>query len=150
MTYNDLIIWEAEWIGDLCFDWRINVNPPSWMWFEFIFKTVSSKFADGFPNLFVKNAELMRNRHVAFLASFHRPDVIFEQLSIIYALPRMFVGSFSLVLPFFPTGTLERVRGFIGNFWFHHVVVTMNGWVLKSKMRFDYTNHMSRLRMRAR
>ena len=68
-------------------------------------------FADGFPNLFVKNAESMRNRHVAFLASFHRPDVIFEQLSIIYALPRMFVGSFSLVLPFFPTGTLERVRG---------------------------------------
>lgn len=49
-------------------------------------------------------------RHVAFLASFHNPSVIFEQISVIYALPRLFVGSFTLVLPFFPTGTLERVR----------------------------------------
>ena len=68
------------------------------------------KFADGFPNLFVRDAESLRDRHVAFLASFHHPDVIFEQLSIIYALPRMFVGRFSLVLPYFPTGTLERVE----------------------------------------
>ena len=35
--------------------------------------------------------------------------VIFEQISIIYALPRLFVSSFTLVLPFFPTGTMERV-----------------------------------------
>jgi phosphoribosylpyrophosphate synthetase len=47
---------------------------------------------------------------VAFLASFSSPGVIFEQLSIIYALPRMFVSSFTLVLPFFPTGTLERME----------------------------------------
>lgn len=51
----------------------------------------------------------MRNRHVAFLASFHTPSVIFEQISVIYGLPRLFVASFTLVLPFFPTGTLERV-----------------------------------------
>jgi hypothetical protein len=66
-------------------------------------------FADGFPDLFVEDAMAVRNRHVAFLASFHNPSVIFEQISIIYALPRLFVGSFTLVLPFFPTGTLERV-----------------------------------------
>ena len=48
-------------------------------------------------------------RHVAFLASFQHPVAIFEQLSIIYQLPRMFVGSFTLVLPYFPTGTAERV-----------------------------------------
>ena len=58
---------------------------------------------------FVEDAEYIRNRHVAFLASFHNPSVIFEQISVIYALPRLFVGSFTLVLPFFPTGTLERV-----------------------------------------
>ena len=52
----------------------------------------------------------MRDRHVAFLASFHSPGVIFEQLSIIYALPKMFVASFTVVLPFFPTGTAERVE----------------------------------------
>ncbi|GAX86147.1 hypothetical protein CEUSTIGMA_g13560.t1 [Chlamydomonas eustigma] len=66
------------------------------------------KFADGFPDLFVENATAIRNKHVAFLASFHNPSVIFEQMSVIYALPRLFVGSFTLVLPFFPTGTLER------------------------------------------
>lgn len=68
------------------------------------------RFADGFPNLFVPNAHDIRNRHVAFLASFHSPAVIFEQISIIYALPRMFVASFTLVLPFFPTGTAERME----------------------------------------
>lgn len=66
-------------------------------------------FADGFPNLFVKDATRIRNRHVAFLASFQHPISIFEQLSIIYQLPRMFVGSFTVVLPYFPTGTAERV-----------------------------------------
>ena len=67
------------------------------------------KFADGFPNVFVKDATRIRNRHVAFLASFQDPASIFEQLSVIYQLPRMFVGSFTLVLPYFPTGTAERV-----------------------------------------
>jgi len=67
-------------------------------------------FADGFPDLFVHDATNIRNRHVGFLASFHDPALIFEQVSIIYALPRLFVGSFTLVLPFFPTGTAERVE----------------------------------------
>lgn len=69
-----------------------------------------ASFADGFPNLFVKDATRIRNRHVAFLASFQSHASIFEQLSIIYQLPRMFVGSFTLVLPYFPTGTAERVE----------------------------------------
>ena len=54
----------------------------------------------------------VRNRHVAFLASFQTPASIFEQISIIYQLPRLFVGSFTLVLPYFPTGTAERVSAF--------------------------------------
>lgn len=69
-----------------------------------------SQFESGFPNLFIPNAYGIRGRHVAFLASFSSPAVIFEQLSIIYALPRMFVASFTLVLPFFPTGTMERME----------------------------------------
>ncbi|KAK3264459.1 hypothetical protein CYMTET_26804 [Cymbomonas tetramitiformis] len=68
------------------------------------------KFEDGFPNLFVEDATDLQNKHVAFLATFNSPGVIFEQLSIIYALPRMFVASFTLVLPFFPTGTAERME----------------------------------------
>lgn len=69
-----------------------------------------SQFESGFPNLFIPNAYGIRGHHVAFLASFSSPAVIFEQMSIIYALPRMFVSSFTLVLPFFPTGTMERME----------------------------------------
>ncbi|XP_047322825.1 ribose-phosphate pyrophosphokinase 4-like [Impatiens glandulifera] len=68
------------------------------------------KFEDGFPNLFISNAHGIRGRHVAFLGSFSSPGVIFEQLSVIYALPKLFVSSFTLVLPFFPTGTFERME----------------------------------------
>ncbi|KAG9449778.1 hypothetical protein H6P81_009743 [Aristolochia fimbriata] len=67
-------------------------------------------FDDGFPNLFISNAYGIRGQHVAFLASFSSPGVIFEQISIIYGLPRMFISSFTLVLPFFPTGSSERME----------------------------------------
>ena len=67
------------------------------------------KFPDGFPNLFVEGAESIRGKHVAFLASFNNPETIFEQISVIYSLPKMFIASFTLILPFFPTGTAERV-----------------------------------------
>ncbi|KAF6157454.1 hypothetical protein GIB67_004392 [Kingdonia uniflora] len=67
-------------------------------------------FEDGFPNLFISNAHGIRGQHVAFLASFSSPAVIFEQLSVIYSLPKLFISSFTLVLPFFPTGTSERVE----------------------------------------
>jgi hypothetical protein len=46
----------------------------------------------------------------AFLASFNNPQTIFEQISVIYSLPKMFIASFTLILPFFPTGTAERVE----------------------------------------
>lgn len=67
-------------------------------------------FDDGFPNLFINNAQEIRGQHVAFLACFSSPAVIFEQLSVIFALPRLFVASFTLVLPFFPTGSFERME----------------------------------------
>ena len=67
-------------------------------------------FDDGFPNLFIPNAQGIRGQHVAFLASFSSPGVIFEQLSVIYALPKLFISSFTLVLPFVPTGTSERME----------------------------------------
>jgi len=69
-----------------------------------------ASFADGFPNLYVHHASAIRNQHVCFLADFHDPRTIFEQLSVMYAIPRMYVASFTVVLPFFPTGTLERME----------------------------------------
>ncbi len=66
-------------------------------------------FADGFPNLLVENIEIIRNHHLAFLAAFERPGDVFTQLSAIYEIPRYAVRSFKLVLPYYPTGTMERV-----------------------------------------
>ncbi|GJN17814.1 hypothetical protein PR202_gb04912 [Eleusine coracana subsp. coracana] len=79
----------------------IELGPVSWR-----------TFADGFPNLFILNADTIQSesRHAAFLASFSSPSVIFEQLSIIYALPKLSISSFTLILPFFPTGTFERME----------------------------------------
>lgn len=69
------------------------------------------KFADGFPNLFINNIEEdAEGNDVAFLASFSSPSEIFQQLSVIYALPRYGAKSFKIILPFFPTGTMERVE----------------------------------------
>jgi len=67
------------------------------------------KFQDGFPNLFIDNVKGVAGRDVIFVASFHTPEVIFEQLSVIYAIPRYLAKSFTLILPYFPTGTMERV-----------------------------------------
>jgi len=69
---------------------------------------------------------------VIFLASFHEPSVVFEQLSLIYSLPRYLVRSFRLILPFFPTGTMERIdtEGQVRSGW----VWSCDGWefVLRS------------------
>ncbi len=66
-------------------------------------------FADGFPNLLVENIEIIRNHHLAFLAAFENPGDVFTQLSAIYEIPRYAVRSFKVVLPYYPTGTMERV-----------------------------------------
>ncbi len=66
-------------------------------------------FADGFPTLTLENCEVIRNHHLALLASFDTPGDIFTQLSAIYEIPRYSVRSFKVVLPYYPTGTMERV-----------------------------------------
>jgi ribose-phosphate pyrophosphokinase len=66
-------------------------------------------FKDGFPDLRIKDAARLRNSHVVFLASFDTPAEIFRQLSVIYELPRLAVKSLKVVLPYFSTGTMERV-----------------------------------------
>ncbi|CAH1773697.1 unnamed protein product [Owenia fusiformis] len=67
------------------------------------------KFNDGFPNLFINDVKEIAGKDVIFLASFHSPQVIFEQLGIMYAIPRYLARSFTVILPYFPTGTMERV-----------------------------------------
>ncbi|RUS77199.1 hypothetical protein EGW08_015026 [Elysia chlorotica] len=67
------------------------------------------KFADGFPNVFIEDVKYMAGKDVIFIGSFHSPAVVFEQLSVLYAFPRYLARSFHFILPYFPTGTMERV-----------------------------------------
>jgi ribose-phosphate pyrophosphokinase len=67
------------------------------------------RFDDGFPDLLIENIEVIRHHDLAFLASFESPGEIFPQLSAIYEIPRYAVKSFKIVLPYYPTGTMERV-----------------------------------------
>eukprot|EP01118_Nematostelium_gracile_P018146 TRINITY_DN7972_c0_g1_i1.p1 TRINITY_DN7972_c0_g1~~TRINITY_DN7972_c0_g1_i1.p1 ORF type:complete len:348 (+),score=89.91 TRINITY_DN7972_c0_g1_i1:50-1045(+) len=67
------------------------------------------KFEDGFPNLFIRNVESVRGRDVVFIASFLNQMELLSQLSVLYTLPRYLVRSLIVALPYFPTGTMERV-----------------------------------------
>ncbi|GAB6057006.1 phosphoribosyltransferase family protein [Desulfonatronum parangueonense] len=69
-----------------------------------------SYFQDGFPNLRIENAPNLRNRDVAFLGTLTTPGEMFAQLAVLFELPRYAVRSFKLILPYFPTGTMERVE----------------------------------------
>jgi len=80
--------------NDICQPWEI-----SW-----------KNFKDGFPDLKVRNAAELRNSHAVFLASFDHPAEIFRQLSLIYELPRLLVKSLKVFLPYYSTGTMERVE----------------------------------------
>ncbi|EGD81507.1 ribose-phosphate pyrophosphokinase 4 [Salpingoeca rosetta] len=66
-------------------------------------------FKDGFPNLFIENAEIIKSRDVIFLANFFPSQLIFEQLAVLYMLPKYMAKSLTIVLPYFPTATMERV-----------------------------------------
>ncbi|MEW5297500.1 MAG: hypothetical protein WDW36_000706 [Sanguina aurantia] len=68
------------------------------------------RFPDAFPNLAVRDAPRLRDRHVVFLASFEDPGTIFEQLSLMYSLPLMFIASFTVCLPYLPACTLEKLE----------------------------------------
>lgn len=67
----------------------------------------ASYFADGFPHIQLWST--VRGRDVAYLASFNNPHTIFEQLAVIYALPRYEANSLTVLLPFFSVGTMDRV-----------------------------------------
>ncbi len=67
------------------------------------------RFPDVFPDIFIRNKGELKKKHVSFLACFDRPEVIFEQMSVLYDLADFKPKSFRILLPYFPTGTMERV-----------------------------------------
>lgn len=68
------------------------------------------KFPDNFPNIFIHNAEMLRFVHCAFICNMVSPETIFEEISIIMMLPRYGVKSLKIILPYFATGTMERIE----------------------------------------
>ncbi|KKP84124.1 MAG: hypothetical protein UR82_C0012G0020 [Candidatus Moranbacteria bacterium GW2011_GWF1_35_5] len=67
------------------------------------------KFGDGWPELFINQADEIRNKDIVFVANFAKPETLFEQFAIIYSLPRHFVRSLRVIVLFYPVGTMERV-----------------------------------------
>lgn len=67
------------------------------------------EFPDKFPNLSVE-AEMIRNNHVWFISSLDNPIELFRQLSVLCAIPRLGAYTLNIVLPFYPTGTMDRVK----------------------------------------
>jgi len=69
-----------------------------------------NKFEDCFPNIMIKNISTIQGRDAVFLADFYDgSQSMFEQLAVIYSLPGYLVKGLTIVLPYFPPGTMERV-----------------------------------------
>lgn len=70
-------------------------------------------FNDGFPNLQVRKEDAHKIESfygTCILLSLHSTEVIFEQLALLYALPKMRARNLRVILPWFSTGTMERVE----------------------------------------
>jgi len=68
-----------------------------------------NRFEDGFPNLFIHDVEAVRGSDVIFLMSLLNHNTFLAQLSVLFALPRYMAKSLMVILPYYPTGTMERV-----------------------------------------
>jgi phosphoribosylpyrophosphate synthetase len=70
------------------------------------------KFKDGTDNIEVGGfypQNKIRGQNVIFLASFHDNDSTLSQFHVLEMLCESFVESMTVVLPYYPTGTMERV-----------------------------------------
>ncbi|KAJ8601844.1 hypothetical protein CTAYLR_002644 [Chrysophaeum taylorii] len=75
-------------------------------------ETSWDKFPDGTDKIVVGGyspRNMISGQHVLFLASFHNNDVTMSQFHVLVMLLQSFVASLTIVLPYYPTGTMERV-----------------------------------------
>lgn len=80
---------------------RFKVFPISW-----------DKFPDGTDNITMSGfspRNEIAGEHVIFFASFHNNDVTLSQFSALIVLLQSFIESLTIILPFYPVGTMERV-----------------------------------------
>ncbi len=70
------------------------------------------KFPDGTDDITISGfhpTNEIAGEHVIFFASFHNNDVTLSQFSVLIVLLQSFIDSLTIVLPFYPVGTNERV-----------------------------------------
>ena len=80
---------------------RFTFHPSEW-----------KKFPDGTDQIEIGGfhpQNLISGEHVLFLASFHNNDVTQSQFQVLICLLQSFIESLTIVLPFSPVGTMERV-----------------------------------------
>jgi hypothetical protein len=80
---------------------RFTFHPTTW-----------GKFPDGTDNIEIGGFtphNVISGEHVLFLASFHNNDVTLSQFQVMICLLQSFIESLTIVLPFSPVGTMERV-----------------------------------------
>jgi ribose-phosphate pyrophosphokinase len=80
---------------------RFRFHPTAW-----------GKFPDGTDCIEIGGFtphNVISGEHVLFLASFHNNDVTLSQFQVMITLLQSFVESLTVVLPYYPTGTMERV-----------------------------------------
>lgn len=80
---------------------RFTFHPTQW-----------DKFPDGTDQIEIGGftpQNLLSGEHVLFLASFHNNDVTLSQFQVMICLLQSFIESLTVVLPFSPVGTMERV-----------------------------------------
>lgn len=71
-----------------------------------------NKFPDGTDNIEMTGFHphnQLSGQHVLFFASFHNNDVTLSQFQVLICLLQSFVQSLTVVLPYSPVGTMERV-----------------------------------------
>eukprot|EP00607_Mallomonas_marina_P007918 CAMPEP_0182424404 /NCGR_PEP_ID=MMETSP1167-20130531/10626_1 /TAXON_ID=2988 /ORGANISM="Mallomonas Sp, Strain CCMP3275" /LENGTH=331 /DNA_ID=CAMNT_0024604211 /DNA_START=82 /DNA_END=1074 /DNA_ORIENTATION=- len=86
----------------------VDLDPDRFM----MHQTKWGKFPDGTDNIEVGGfhpINRVSGEHVMFLASYHNNDVTLSQFSVMVYLLQSFVESLTVVLPFYPVGTMERV-----------------------------------------
>ncbi|KKT41119.1 hypothetical protein A2W54_03775 [Candidatus Giovannonibacteria bacterium RIFCSPHIGHO2_02_43_13] len=69
------------------------------------------EFEKSWPNYSIENPEgTVRGKDVVFIMHMPAPEDVFKQLAVACAFPRYLAKSLKIVLPLFPTGTMERIQ----------------------------------------
>lgn len=97
-----------------------------------------STFEDGYPDVEILDAEMIRGRKIVFLASFDNPADIFSQLAVMSTLARLRPRRLIIVLPYFAAGTIDRATN-LGTVVAADTMAKLFNVIQKSAtMRFDF------------